>query len=208
MHTIAAPSCTSLQAAVRLMHVSAACCSLTSTGLYKEIAKFGKAAAQPFKQVQVSLNDTFANLGSLSAVGPKLGVGGTSVGHSSSNSHASSPGAPRLPLGRLQPARRSQAGRLQREQGRLDANNNPDSFDSVISELQALQAGIKESTGLLRIDLQQHTALQVSLGTLLHPPLHSACVAGSMRTHAMQTAATIGCVKEMAHMLWVLQAAC
>lgn len=35
------------------------------------------------------------------------------------------------------------------------------SLADLVSSIDALQASIKESTSLLRLDLQQHTALQV-----------------------------------------------
>jgi hypothetical protein len=144
-------------------------CSLTSTGLYKEIAKFGKAAAQPFKQVSVQLNDTFANLGSLSAVAPKLGVIGVNGANGSPRIAATNGGAggqlrqhTPLRLGRLQSAvRRSQTGGKHDAAAGHHADDDPEGFAEVITQLQALQGSIKESSGLLRIDLQQHTALQV-----------------------------------------------
>jgi hypothetical protein len=144
-------------------------CSLTSTGLYKEIAKFGKAAAQPFKQVSVQLNDTFANLGSLSAVAPKLGAIATNGSHSAPGQTAHGATGAQLHkqhtplrLGRLQSAaRRSQTSGKHEAAAGHHSDDEPEGFAEVITQLQALQGSIKESSGLLRIDLQQHTALQV-----------------------------------------------
>lgn len=41
------------------------------------------------------------------------------------------------------------------------------SLADLVSSIDALQASIKESTSLLRLDLQQHTALQVGVLTRL-----------------------------------------
>jgi hypothetical protein len=146
-------------------------CSLTSTGLYKEIAKFGKAAAQPFKQVSVQLNDTFANLGSLSAVAPKLSGISTAAAIGSTGSPAANgtPGGQLrqhtpLRLGKLQTVvRRSQTSGKHDLAAGHHVDDEPEGFAEVITQLQALQGSIKESSGLLRIDLQQHTALQVRI---------------------------------------------
>jgi hypothetical protein len=144
-------------------------CSLTSTGLYKEIAKFGKAAAQPFKQVSVQLNDTFANLGNLSAVAPKL----SSISSTAANGSIGSPAAGGTPGGQLRHHAPLRLGKLQTVVRRSQTNgkheaaashhidDEPEGFAEVITQLQVLQGSIKESSGLLRIDLQQHTALQV-----------------------------------------------
>lgn len=128
-------------------------CSLTSTGFYKEIAKFGKAAAQPFKDIQTSLNDTFATLGSLS-VAPKLS--------SMSNGIGGSPLAVRRHNTRMAAVRRTQSVQLEKQ---ISTPRTPDAQDSsamLIAELRALHAAVKESTSLVRLDLQQHTALQVN----------------------------------------------
>lgn len=128
-------------------------CSLTSTGLYKEIAKFGKAAAQPFKDIQTSLNDTFATLGNLSAVTPKLS--GTGSGNVSNSL------APRVYNSRLMKStRRSQSAKLDKQMS-TRSEIKQDSVTSLIGELQVLHATLKETGSLIRLDLQQHTALQV-----------------------------------------------
>lgn len=159
-------------------------CSLTSTGLYKEIAKFGKAAAQPFKQVSVQLNDTFANLGSLSAVAPKLGVIGSNGAHGTPGSAAAANGAAGgqlrqhtpLRLGRLQSAvRRSQTSGKHEAAAGHHTDDEPEGFAEVITQLQALQGSIKESSGLLRIDLQQHTALQVRVRSARYKAAKHTC---------------------------------
>eukprot|EP00878_Enallax_costatus_P041543 GHUV01048351.1.p1 GENE.GHUV01048351.1~~GHUV01048351.1.p1 ORF type:complete len:503 (+),score=145.78 GHUV01048351.1:263-1771(+) len=126
--------------------------SLTSTGLYKEIAKFGKAAAQPFKDIQTSLNDTFATLGNLSAVTPKLA--GTSSGA------VSNPLGPRVYSSRLmRSSRRSQSAKLDKQLS-TRSEMSQDSVANLVGELRALQTAVREIGGLIRLDLQQHTALQ------------------------------------------------
>eukprot|EP00882_Tetradesmus_deserticola_P032080 GHRQ01036302.1.p1 GENE.GHRQ01036302.1~~GHRQ01036302.1.p1 ORF type:complete len:612 (+),score=263.71 GHRQ01036302.1:294-2129(+) len=149
---------------------------LTSSGLYKEIAKFGKAAAQPFKQVSVQLNDTFASLGSLSAVAPKHGSGGVVANGGTDNAAANaSPGAQLQQqlrtssrLRKLQTAvRRSHTSGEHNAAAGHHADGHPAGSAEVVAQLQAVQASIKESSGLLRIDLQQHTALQEHLVGLL-----------------------------------------
>mgnify|MGYP001810235534 CR=1 FL=1 len=138
------------------------CCripgSITSTGLYKEIAKIGKTAAQPFKNIQLSLNDTFTNLGSLSIpAAAKPGQLVSSLGGSRPRSSGS--GAGRML------SRRSQTGKLHHMysdsvQGLSESNS---SLAALVNSMDALQASVKESTSLLRLDLQQHTALLVGV---------------------------------------------
>lgn len=127
--------------------------SITSTGLYKEIAKIGKTAAQPFKNIQLSLNDTFNSLSMPAAAKP--GQLGGSLGGSRPRSSGS--GAGRA----LQ--RRSQTGKLHHMYS--DSSHGlPEStsgLGALAGSIDALQASIKEGTSLLRLDLQQHTALQV-----------------------------------------------
>jgi hypothetical protein len=138
--------------------------SITSTGLYKEIAKIGKTAAQPFKNIQLSLNDTFNSLGSLSMpAAAKPGQLGGSLGGSRPRSSGSG-------AGRALP-RRSQTGKLHHmysdsSHGLQDSTSG---LGALAGSMDALQASIKESTSLLRLDLQQHTALQVRRDqSLLH----------------------------------------
>lgn len=130
---------------------------ITSTGLYKEIAKIGKTAAQPFKNIQLSLNDTFNSLGSLSMpAAAKPGQLVSSLGGSRPRSSGSG-------AGRVLP-RRSQTGKLHHMYSD-SVHGVPDSANSLaalVNSMDALQASIKESTSLLRLDLQQHTALLVS----------------------------------------------
>ncbi|KAF8065930.1 hypothetical protein HT031_002991 [Scenedesmus sp. PABB004] len=158
---------------------------LTSTPFYKEIAKLSKAAAQPFKQVQVSLNESLATLGSLSA--PRVAAAGAAgnggLGAGGGGGAAGTPlGISRL--GRLPSRRRSVNGRggaLEQLGGagllHALADAPGDRVAAVIAELQALQAEVKESTGLMRLDLQQHTALQEHMVGLL--------VAQQAHQHAM-----------------------
>lgn len=131
-------------------------CSLTSTGLYKEIAKFGKAAAQPFKDIQTSLNDTFATLGNLSAAAPKLGSVNSEAlgGQIGIRTHSS-----RL----ARSMRRSQSAKLEKQISGARPEVVHDSIGSLVGELQAFHAAVKESASLIRLDLQQHTALQVGI---------------------------------------------
>jgi hypothetical protein len=138
------------------------CCripgSITSTGLYKEIAKIGKTAAQPFKNIQLSLNDTFTSLGSLSMpAAAKPGQLVSSLGGSRPRSSGS--GAGRML------SRRSQTGKLHHMysdsvHGLSESNS---SLAALVNSMDALQASVKESTSLLRLDLQQHTALLVGV---------------------------------------------
>jgi hypothetical protein len=147
-------------------HLCCCCCicripgSITSTGLYKEIAKIGKTAAQPFKNIQLSLNDTFNSLGNLSIpAAPKPGQLVSSLGGGGSRPHSSGNGTAR----NMGPMRRSQTGKLHHMYS--DSTHGvPDpasSLATLASSMDVLQASIKESTSLLRLDLQQHTALQV-----------------------------------------------
>lgn len=128
-------------------------CSLTSTGLYKEIARFGKAAAQPFKDIQTSLNDTFATLGNLSAVAPKLVPSTTTISNSLGvRSHSS-----RV----LRAVRRTQSAKLGGQVSGSRSQAEQDVVTTLAGELQALHTAVKESTSLIKLDLQQQTALQV-----------------------------------------------
>lgn len=130
---------------------------ITSTGLYKEIAKIGKTAAQPFKNIQLSLNDTLNSLGGLTIPpAPKPGhlVGSLGAGRPRSSGTGAAARA----------GRRSQAGKLHLYSD--VAHGPPDtatSLAALAANVEALQASIKESTSLLRLDLQQHTALQVHI---------------------------------------------
>ncbi|KAF6256540.1 hypothetical protein COO60DRAFT_1640616 [Scenedesmus sp. NREL 46B-D3] len=160
---------------------------LTSSGLYKEIAKFGKAAAQPFKQVSVQLNDTFANLGGLTAVAPKLGTvsaigahGGTGSAAATGTTDGLLQQQTTLRLGKLQTAvRRSHTSGKHDAAAGHHADDHPEGFAEVITQLQALQGSIKESSGLLRIDLQQHTALQEHMvGLLMAQQRHNQVMQG------------------------------
>lgn len=154
--------------------------SITSTGLYKEIAKFGKTAAQPFKNIQLSLNDTFNSLGSLSIPTPhKPGqLGGLSGLAGASSGGGGRPRSSGSGPGRITRDRRSQAGKLHHAYGDGSGSGNAGALGAsqdlglgggggvagLVSALEGLQAGVKESTSLLRLDLQQHTALQVRGG--------------------------------------------
>jgi hypothetical protein len=173
--------------------------SITSTGLYKEIAKIGKTAAQPFKNIQLSLNDTFNSLGGLTIPMPlqqqqqqngsssKPGqLGGVSGGGGAvSNGGGGVSGGGRL-RGSLAGSirsrdRRSQSGKLgalgsyaiegggggssSLHVGHAGAPaDSGASLAALVAASEALQASLKESTSLLRLDLQQHTALQVGAG--------------------------------------------
>jgi hypothetical protein len=131
--------------------------SITSTGLYKEIAKIGKTAAQPFKNIQLSLNDTFNSLGSLTIpTAAKPGQLGSSLGGGRPRTSSSNGTARTFP-------RRSQTGKLHHvySDSMHGLAESSGSLADLVSSIDALQASIKESTSLLRLDLQQHTALQV-----------------------------------------------
>lgn len=112
-----------------------------------------KAAAQPFKNVQVQLNDTFATLHHAASMGTSRGGG---LAHSASRGglQRSQTTQPELTAGkRLDPHLRGGGGgpHVAPEAG----------LNDVVAALQAMHDGMRESTGLVRLDLQQHTALQV-----------------------------------------------
>jgi hypothetical protein len=152
--------------------------SLQQSQLYKEIAKIGKAAAQPFKTM------TFDSLAHNLSV-PRSGHR-SFTGDDTSLSAAAAAAQAASKLGRS----RSAAGGCVSE-GHPRRSEETEVLLQLVGGMEALAACLREQQGLIRLDLQQHTALQEHMVGLLsdmaaqHQQLHLVAAGAALSTLAL-----------------------
>lgn len=149
--------------------------SLQQSQLYKEIAKIGKAAAQPFRTM------TFDSLAHNLAV-PRPGQRSFTSDDPSLSSAAA---AQASKLGRSRSAAGCAAEGLPRRSEEVEV------LLQLVGGMEALTACLREQQGLIRLDLQQHTALQEHMVGLLsdmatqHQQLHLVAAGAALSTLAL-----------------------